>query len=167
MTIHRPRHPRHAARQTGRLVTALAAAVVLSTAGGVAYAYWTTTGSGTGSGSTGTVVALTTSASTPSATQLVPGGSAPLVVTVTNPNASGVVITSIQLDGTRSVGVSGAVGTCTAPPVGVDATTNLPLAAGATATFEVAGATTLGSSAASGCQGATFTIPVVLTGRTS
>ena len=162
----RPR-PAHGARRVSRLLVAGAIATASVLTGGVAFAWWSTTGSGSGSATTGTTVALTTSASTPSGTVLVPGGSAPLVITVTNPNAGSVTITSVQLDTSRSVTVSGEAGTCTAPPLTVSATPSLVLAGGATTTFTVPNAVTLGSAAANGCQGATFTLPVTLTGRTS
>ena len=153
-------------RRKARLLAACALTSATVLGGGVAYAHWTTSGSATGSASTGTTVALTTSAATPSGT-LVPGGTAPLVVTVTNPNPGPVTITSVQLDTTRSVVVSGAVGTCTSPPLTVSAATSLTVAGGATTTLTVPNAVALGTTAASGCQGATFTLPVTLSGRTS
>jgi hypothetical protein len=160
---------RHAGRRTllARGATVLSVVVASLFVGGVAFAWWSTTGSGSGTGATGTVVALTTTGSTPSGTALVPGGSAPLVITVTNPNPRAVAVTSVSLDGTRSVGTTGSVGACTAPPLAVSATTSLTVPAGATQTFTVPSAVTLGSGAASGCQGAVFTIPVTLSGRTS
>ncbi len=154
-------------RRKARLLAACALTSGTVLGGGVAYAHWTTSGSATGSASTGTTVALTTSAATPSGTALVPGGTAPLVVTVTNPNAGSVLVTSVQLDTTRPVLVSGAVGTCTSPPLTVSAATSLTVAGGATTTLTVPNAVTLGATAASGCQGATFTLPVTLSGRTS
>ena len=159
------------ARRPRPAVVAVVAVVALLAIGlltaATAYAYWSSTGSATGVGSTGSVVSLTTTAATPSGTTLVPGGSAPLVLTVTNPNPMTVVVTSVQLDPNRDVEVSGSVGACTAPPLTVDASTSLSLAAHSTATVTVPDAVTLGDSAASGCQGATFTIPVTLSGGTS
>jgi hypothetical protein len=60
---------------------ALMAIIALS---GVAYAYWSSSGTGTGSATVGTSVALTAT-QTNTITGLVPGGSAPVDVTVTNP----------------------------------------------------------------------------------
>jgi hypothetical protein len=150
--------------RTAAVAVAVGMATVL--AGGTAWAWWSSTGTGSGSGTTGNVIALTTTASTPSTTTLLPDGSAPLVLTVTNPNPMPVVVTGVQLDGSRAVGVSGAQGGCATPPLTVNATTNLTLAGGSTTTVTVPAAITLGSTAASGCQGATFTVPVLLTGRT-
>lgn len=136
-------------------------------AAATAYAFWSSTGTGTGAGSTASVVELTTTAATPSGTTLVPNETAPLVITVTNPNPMPVVVASVQLDPHRAVQVSGSVGACVAPPLTVDVTTSLSLAAESTATVTLPDAVTLGASAASGCQGATFTIPVTLSGGTS
>ncbi len=155
------------ARIGSRLAIVTAAATVGVVAGATAFAWWSTTGAATGSASTGAVVSLTTTASTPSGTTLLPGGSAPLVLTVTNPNPMAVVVTSVQLDTTRSVTASGATGSCTSPPLSVAAATSVTLGPGATTTVTVPTAVSLGASAASGCQGATFTIPVTLSGRTS
>lgn len=154
-------------RLGSRLAVTTAVATAAVVAGATAFAWWTTSGSATGSATTGTVVSLTTTAATPSGSTLVPGGSAPLVLTVTNPNPMPVVVTSVQLDGTRAVTASGATGACVLPPLGVAASTSLTLAPGSTTTVTVPAAVTLGASAASGCQGAAFTIPVTLSGRTS
>jgi hypothetical protein len=149
-------------------VVALVALLALSAiAAASAYGWWSTSGVGEGSSATYSVVALTTTASTPSGTTLVPAGSAPLVVTATNPNPMLVVVTAVELDPDRPVGVTGGVGACVAPPLTVDASTSLTLAAGSTTTLTVPAAVSLGASASSGCQGATFTIPVILSGGTS
>jgi hypothetical protein len=149
-------------------IVALVAVLALSAiAAASAYGWWSTSGVGEGSSATYSVVALRTTASTPSGTTLVPAGSAPLVVTVTNPNQMPVVVTAVELDPDRAVGVTGSVGACVAPPLTVDATTNLQLPAGSTTTVTVPVAVTLGASAASGCQGAAFTIPVTLSGGSS
>lgn len=147
------------------MTTALVLALLTLPVGGVAWAWWSTSGAGTANGSAIATVALTTTASTANATTLVPGGAADLVVTVTNPNSRAVTLTSATLDSSRTVTVAGAVGPCTAPPLAVSATLDQPLAAGATTTVTLPSAVTLGASAASGCQGASFTVPVTLVGR--
>ena len=147
------------------LLTALLVASLVGAA--TAAAWWSGTGTGVGSSTTGSAVALTTTAAPPSGTALVPGGTAPLVLTVTNPNVVPVTVTSVQLDTGRPVAVTGAVGACAAPPLVVSVTTSIALPAGSTATVSVPAAVTLGVAAPSGCQGGTFTVPVVLSGRTS
>lgn len=165
----RPYAPRHAGRLTllARAATVMSAVVATLFVGGVAFAWWSTSGRGSGTASTGTVVALTATAATPSTTLLTPGGTAPLVMTVKNPNAEAVVLTAVQLDGTRTVAVAGAAGSCTAPPISVSATTSISLPGGGTTTVTVPAAVSLGAAAPTGCQGASFGIPVVLTGRLS
>lgn len=150
------------------LVTASATVVVAGLVGAAtASAWWSATGTGTGSSTTAAAVALTTTAAGPSGTALVPGGSAPLVLTVTNPSTVPVTVTSVRLDAHRPVSVTGAVGACDAPPLTVSATTEIALPAGSTTTVSVPAAVTLGAAAPPGCQGGTFTVPVVLSGRTS
>jgi hypothetical protein len=159
----RPQRPRAAVV----VLVAVAAVVAISLLlAATAHAYWSSSGSAIGTAPVGSVVSLTTSASTPSGTTLVPGGSAPLVLTVTNRNPMPVVVGSVQLDASRAVTATGSVGTCTAPPVTVAASTSLTLAPGSTTTVTVPGAVVLGPSAPSGCQGATLTIPVILSGST-
>jgi hypothetical protein len=155
--------------RTRRGALTAATTVVLALAvSGAAVAAWRTTGSGSGTATAGSTVALTASASTTPASAALPGGAAvELTLVVSNPNPVPVRITGIALDPGRTVGVSGASGTCTTVPVGVSAVDlSTTLAAGASdVPLTVPGALTLGSSAPSGCQGATFTVPVVLTGQ--
>lgn len=166
--------PRGTARRGGLVGRVLAsAALALGVAAplcGTAWAVWSSSGAGTGSAGTGTVVSLTTTAVAAPADGAYPGGPATaLAVAVSNPNPFAVQVTSVALDPSRPVTVSGASGTCSAPPVSVSATgLSLSVPANASGTvLTVPGALTLGSSTDSGCQGATFTVPVVLTGRTS
>ncbi|MBR7744150.1 hypothetical protein KC207_12720 [Phycicoccus sp. BSK3Z-2] len=164
----RPRKDGRPSRCGSRgLVVAAVVTVGSVLAGGSAFAWWSTTGAGSGDGTVGAPVALTTTASVASGAALVPGGSAPLVLTVTNPNPTSVLVTAVRLDGSRPVAVSGAVGACTAPPVTVDAATSSSVPAGGTVTLTLPDAVALGAGAPSGCQGASLTVPVVLDGRTS
>ena len=151
----------------GLLTAFLVVSLVSVVGAGAATAWWTTSGAATGSATTGSTVALSARAGTPSGTVLVPGGTAPLVLTVTNPNPVPVVVGSVQRDPGRAVVVTGNVGACVAPPLTVSATTSLTLAPGSTTTVTMPDAVTLDTSVASGCQGATFTVPVTLSGSTS
>jgi hypothetical protein len=87
---------------------ARAATVVLVTgtslvlAGGVAYAFWTTTGTGTGAASSGTAQALTLAGGSVTGTQLYPGSSGDVVVTITNPNPFPVSVDSLTLPTTAA-----------------------------------------------------------------
>ncbi|KQU65429.1 hypothetical protein [Phycicoccus sp. Root101] len=153
-----------------RALVSVATTLVLSAViGGAAFAVWSVTGAGSGTATAGSTVALTTSSVTAPDAGAYPGGPAvALALVVSNPNGVPVQITAVSLDTTRQVTVTGASGTCVAPPVSVSATgLAIPLPANASnASVSVPAALTLGATTASGCQGATFTVPVVLSGRT-
>ncbi len=166
-----PRLPRAARRA---FVTVGGAGIAAVMAAGPVFAFYTVAGSGNSSGTTGTVQPLTVSPATvgsPSST-LLPGGTADLLLNVTNPNAVAVTITSVAQGG--GVTVSGGSG-CSSDPawptttgssgVSIVTTTGLSISvpAGSSATVHVAGAASMTSGSASGCQGAAFQIPVTVT----
>ena len=147
-----------------RLVLA-AAVVVLLGLGGAAFAYFTSTGHGSGAATDGTATTVTVQAvasGSPSST-LVPGGSADLIVQVQNPGSVTVRITGISQNGAATpVGGSG----CTSSNDGVTVSSETGLSilvAPGTQVVHVAGAASMTSGSASGCQGASFDIPVTLT----
>ena len=144
-------------------------ALLLGIGAGAAYGYFSSTGSGTGSGSTGTMQTVTVAAisgQTPS-TPLLPGSSGEVIVNVDNPNAFQVHLVSVVADGTISV--SGGNG-CTLANSGVSFTDqtglSIPIAASTTTLVRLPGAALMSTSSASGCQGATFDIPVTITVHT-
>jgi hypothetical protein len=137
---------------------------------GAAYAFWTS-GSGSGSSTAGTAnmqtvaVAAFVGGDNASST-LVPGGSAAdVIVRVNNPNSFSVQVVSIVSAG--SITADAAHPACTTTGV-----TFTPPAAPISPTVTVApnsallvhlpGAASMDSSSSSGCQGATFHIPVTL-----
>src|SRR4029079_10264652 len=82
--------------------------------GGVAAAYWSTTGGGSASAATANTSPLTLAPATPTA-QLFPGGQAPVVLTINNPNAAQIRVGSLVLDtsqGTGGFAVDGAHSGC-------------------------------------------------------
>lgn len=166
------RRVRRGSLRTGALRALVSVATTLALSavvGGAAFAVWSSTGSGSGTATAGSTVALTTSSVTAPTSGAYPGGPAvALALVVSNPNGVPVRITSVALDSTRPVTVTGASGTCATPPVAVSATgLSIALAANASdVAISVPSALTLGAATASGCQGATFTVPVVLTGQT-
>jgi hypothetical protein len=139
---------------------------------GVAQAYWMTTGSGTGTATAGTVSSLTGLTGTAAATgTLVPGGTGSLVVAVQNPNTVPITVTAIST-GSVAVTVQGAAGACStsdpaisllAPSAGLPFT----VPAGGTLSVTLSNAVAMATTAKSGCQSATFGVPVTLTGRTN
>ncbi|MCB0906227.1 MAG: hypothetical protein KDB63_03800 [Nocardioidaceae bacterium] len=156
------------------LVTVGGAGTVALLAGGPVFAFYTVAGAGSSSGTTGTVQPLTLSPATvgsPSST-LLPGGTADLLLNVTNPNAVAVTITGVAQGG--GVTVSGGSG-CSSDPawptttgnsgVAIVTTTGLSISVpgGSTATVHVTGAASMTNGSASGCQGAAFQIPVTVT----
>lgn len=143
--------------------------VVVLVAGlaGAAHAYWRASGSGGGQATTGTLEVVTIEATTASdagSSRLQPGGSADVVLKVHNPNPYAVRVVSVTLAG--PITAESGVGTCTTTGVTfTDPGTAATLAPG-TQTLVLAGAATMGTSADSGCQGATFRLPVTLTVQT-
>ena len=145
---------------------AVATIVAVMTAVGFVYAAWTTNGGGSGYAKAGTAQDLTTvdvSAST-SAT-LYPGGPAGDVsIRIANPNPYPVKVTGVAGNGaiTPDAGHSG----CTTTGVTFTDQTglNISVAANSQATATLTGAASMSNASLNACQGATFTIPVTLSG---
>lgn len=146
------------------LVIGATSAVVMG--GGVAFAYWSANGTGSGAATAGTALAVNGSvkAVQSSSTLLYPGGSAPLIVNVHNPNSFSVNVTGLSLAaGTKPDGVSGGQSSCTATSSGVTLiagnATGLPqsVGAGSDATFTIPGGVAMAIGSDNGCQSASFT----------
>jgi hypothetical protein len=148
-----------------------AAAVIIGLSGGAAYAYFTSSGSGSGVATTGSMETVTIAAITSQTpnTALLPGSAGEVVVNVHNPNAFAVSLVSVVADG--SISVSGGLGGCTVANSGVSFTSqnglSVPIPATTTKLVRLAGAASMSSTSANGCQGATFSIPVTITVHTS
>lgn len=160
-------------RRRARYATAL----LIALAGGyfsmhAASAYFRSTGSGTGHASNGTfqspIVAATGTVTSP----LRPGDTADLHLVIVNPNSYAVTIAGITQTPMSSISVTGAIGTCTSASAGVGVSASQPLLPltitainGGSQTVDVAGGASMTASSATGCQHASFTIPVTLTVR--
>ena len=146
------------------LVLGISTAVLLGLGSGAAFAYWRTTGAGSGSATTGTVQSVTVlAASGTPASLLVPGGSAELLLTISNPNAYAVTLAGITQNG--SLTVSGGSG-CTAANSGVAVAAQTGLTVSipaATNTVVVLAGIQMTAASDSGCQSADFRVPVTLT----
>lgn len=152
-----------AARRSTPLLVALV--VVIATAA-ASSGYWSVAG-GIGSGDGATAAdarSLTTSTGTP-ATQLLPGASADVALTVANPNPAEVQLRSLALD--TSEGAGGFVVDAAHAACGLDAlsfTTQTNGGAGWTVPasgsldLSLTGSLTMDTAAANACQGATFTV---------
>ena len=91
---------------------------------------------------------------------LQPGGSADVILRITNPNDFAVTLSSVTANGT--ITASGGLGACTTTGVSFGGVSGLstPIAEDATTLVHLQGAATMSSASSSGCQGATFSIPV-------
>jgi hypothetical protein len=153
-------------RRRGALVVAgVLATVVIGS--GSAYAYWTGIGSGSGSASTGTAQTVTLLPATATVTTpLVPGGTGDLLLRFSNPNAYDVTLISVQ-QAPGSVGVVNPSGTCSTTGVTVPTSSALAVtvASGASVAVSVPNAAAMSTASDSGCQGASFQIPVTVAVR--
>jgi hypothetical protein len=146
-----------------RIVLLAAPVIAASLGAGTAYAYFTSSGSGTGSASTGNMQPVTVAASTGTpSTPLLPGGSGDVTMTVTNPNDFDVTLVGVTSTG--DVTADGDHSGCTTTGVSfvspTDLSTTIP-ADGATQ-VDLPAAATMSAASSSGCQGATFSIPVTI-----
>ena len=155
-------------RKFGKRAAVTVAGLSLLLAAGVAYAAWTASGSGLGYAKAGSAQDLTTvDASASVVNTLVPGGTGDFAITVSNPNAYPVSVSAVTLNG--SVTGTGGTGTCTTTGVtisqsAIDATVPFTVPAGGTYTDVVANGASMTNASDDGCQGATFQVPVTLTG---
>ena len=150
-----------------RTFVVTAAVILLGVAAGSAYGYWRTSGSGSGTASTGTAQAVTIEAANGSpATKLIPGNTADLVLTLDNPNSYAVTIVGIAQNTGGSVSIVGGAG-CTAGNSAVSVPTqsglSVAVAPGSGQTVHIAKGAAMGTASNSGCQGASFQIPVNVT----
>lgn len=148
-------------RRRRRKVVALALGTVGVLAASAAFAAWTVGGGGTGTATATSSANLTTSVATTTA-QLYPGiTGANLYLTVNNPNPFPVTITSVNANGAATADA----GHATCVVTGVTFTTTAvsrTIAANASSSFTVAGVS-MSNASDTGCQGATFTVPVTFT----
>jgi hypothetical protein len=151
-----------------RVVAAVVGAIllVLGIGSGVAYAYWSASGQGSGATSAGTLQPVTVTAlvggDTPSSS-LLPGTSADVVLRIDNPNAFTVTLVSVAPNG--AVTADGSHPGCTTTGVTFTNQTGLAstIAASGTTLVHLSNAASMSSSSSSGCQGATFSVPVAIT----
>jgi hypothetical protein len=149
-----------------RRVAILAAIIGTIIGSGVAYAYWTTAGTGSGTAKAATAAPLSTVAAVASTTGLLyPGATGDLQVTFVNPNPFAVTVTSLS-SGTGAVTAPGAF-SCITTGVSLVQQSNLSILVGANgqATAIITGAVRMDTSSDSGCQGATFAVPISFTAQ--
>jgi hypothetical protein len=136
------------------------------TAGGTAYALWSSTGTGSGRAVTLSAQTLTVTAVTGTA-DLYPGASGKLSFTVTNPNPYPVTFIAM----TPGTITSSNPATCPSSNLTVatfPSGLSLAVAANATSpTLSIPAAATLALAAPDGCQNKTFDVALTLTGTQS
>jgi hypothetical protein len=147
------------------LVFGAVLALVVGLGAGTAYAFFTGVGNGSGAASVGTTKSVTVDqiVSGSVTNKLYPGTSGDLKLELDNPNSYPVTIVGITSNGT--VTGSGGVGTCSTTGVTVPTQTGLSISvASGTGVFVVIpNGVFMGATSDSGCQGATFQVPVTIT----
>ena len=150
------------------MLTGALVAAVLGLGSGWAYAYVNSTGSGAGVAAVAQDPPLTMVAATGTPDSLLfPGHSADLTMTLDNPNDFALQIISIAPDPARPVTATGGEGECTNTGVAVVAQTGLDVlvASGNGVVVHLPQAVSMGTNSESGCQGATFDVPVLISVR--
>ncbi|QHK20425.1 hypothetical protein GU243_12550 [Pseudarthrobacter psychrotolerans] len=167
--------PKHK-KTSRRLAAKTAAATItlcLATGAGGAYAYWATVGAGSGAATNGTMATVTVEAlvagDTPQST-LVPGGTADVAVRALNPNSYPVQVYAIRGNGAATADgnpagcpVTGTGVTFVNPAAPLAPTVSIP--ANSSVLITLPGAAIMSTASLSGCQGATFSLPVTLEAR--
>lgn len=156
-------------RTSARRTVVVALFLLALIGGGIATAAWLVSGTGAVTSQAASAVNLTVSAGTPTAS-LYPGASGGVVANVTNPNPFPVRVTSASFGAVTVSPLSGRVcaagSITTSGPVTLASPVLLPANSGAT-TVTIPNAVTMSSNADDGCQGATFSIQVTLTGASA
>jgi hypothetical protein len=153
--------------RAGVVVVVAVAATVLGTV--AAFGFFVHDGAGTASGTAGTpqAVTLVAATGTPSS-DLYPGATADLAVTLDNPNSFAVTLVGVAQNGTVTpVGGTEPGTACSTANTGVTVPTqsslSVTVAAGSGVTIHIANGASMSTASASGCQGATFRIPLTAT----
>ena len=136
-----------------------------------AFAAWTAGGSGSATATAASASTLSITGN--SASSLFPTGSSDLALTISNPNPYAVAVSTISSGG--SVTVDAAHAGCNVSSVSFNAASGtglsvvVPAASGSagTTTVTLTNAVSMSNAAVNACQGATFTVPLSLTGSSS
>jgi hypothetical protein len=148
------------------LVVGGVVALVVGLGAGSAFAYFARPIHDSGAAGAGRAQPITVVQSNGTvASKLYPGASADLIVEIDNPNNFPVDIVTVMASG--AVTSSGGIGNCTTTGVTVPTQKGLSVtvAPGANVTVHIPDGVAMGPNSSSGCQGATFNVPVALTVR--
>jgi hypothetical protein len=155
-------------RRLAVIAATTCAVSVLTTAG--AAAYFTTSGTGSGTATVGLGTTVRSVAATATTGLLYPSttykGTLHLTLTATT-NAK---VTGVAVDPSRLITVSGGLGgtpACAGSHITIDGSTglNFDLTANTASTRSIPGVVAMKIDAPNSCQGATFTVPVILTAQ--
>ena len=151
-----------------RNLVAGAMTLIVLGAVGFVYAAWTTNGSGSGyakAGSSQTLSTVDVSAST--GATLYPGVTGDVKLQISNPNPYNVRVTAVSANGaiTADAGHSGC--TTTGVTFTNQSSLTIDIAKNSSTTTTLTGAAAMSNASLNACQGATFTIPVSLTGASN
>jgi hypothetical protein len=147
---------------TARRVLALATIVLVAAAAGTGYAAWSATGSGSATATGGQPQSVSIAAGASNTQALFPTGAptGDVTVQISNPNPFRTHVGSLTLDTSQgSAGFSANAASCGlsfATQDGGGAGWDVP--ANGTLDLDLTGSLTMATSAASSCQGATFTV---------
>jgi hypothetical protein len=139
-------------------------ALVIGLGAGSAFAYFGRPVHDSGSARAGMARSITVVQSTgAAATTLYPGATSDLIVELDNPNTYAVEIVGVS--GSGAATSSGGIGNCTTTGVTVplQAGLSIAVAPGAAVVVHIPDGVAMGPSSSSGCQGASFKVPVALT----
>lgn len=173
MSVVRRRTHKHLARQalerrakrrrrTAILTGALfALAIGVGVGAGSAFGFFATPGSGTGSVTSGQRLTVSASAGSPIA-PLLPGGTGDVAVEIHNPNSVAITVVEITQDGPITADTQHS--SCSPTSVHFTNQTGLSetIASGQTVSLDLPDAVSMDATAPSGCEGATFEIPVTI-----
>ena len=152
-------------RRTAKRILAVGLPLVVIAATGIGYANWTQTATGSGTATAKSAVASTVTGVAATA-DLYPGSTGGVVsFSVNNPNPYPVTFTSMT-PGAITVDAAHSAGCASTNITVASATLTLNVAAGGSGTAAPAVASMI-STAANGCQGATFTVALTLAGASS
>lgn len=166
------RHSGHRCSSSrSRVVVRASVVLALLAVSGTAFAFWAAGGGGTGTAGTEATLRVTLSPGVPTG-QLYPGGTADVVLTISNPNAATVRIGSLALDeaqGTGGFSVDNDHAACDLSVLAFTTATNGPAgwsvpgaASGTpgTSAATLSDALSMSVDAADACQGAELTVHV-------
>lgn len=161
---------------TRRALSTLAATGAAFVVTAFVFAAWTSNGTGSATTKAGSSEALSTlDASASTSATLYPGVDGDVTLRISNPNPFPIRVTGVSLNGTNA-NIEPDSGHAGCSPTGVSfnnktgLTIDVPGKSGGTngtATATLNGAASMSNASVNACQGATFTIPVTLTGTSN